>query len=602
MAAMLRGAAALQHHRGPDADGAWSIADGDWEIGLAHTRLSILDLSDAGAQPMRAAIGDAVLVYNGEIYNHAALRKDLERYPFRGHSDTETLLAGHVCAGDGFDTELRGMYAYALARPADRGLRLARDPFGMKPLFYAASEEEFVFASEVRTLLRLLPRSWRLAHGALGDYLRTGSPAEAPIVEGIAELGAGESLELRWGGDRLAWSRRSDIGLQCELRGPQTRREAVEQVRAALLDSVARHTMSDVPVGMFLSGGVDSTALLALLRQAGAGAARTFNVSFGESRFSESVQAREMAVRFDAVHEEIELTAAGLLADVPEALAAMDQPSIDGFNSYVVSRAVAGAGIKVALSGLGGDELFAGYPSFARQRALGPWRGALRAAAPIGAMLEPMLGKLSTAAGKAAGVLRTGGRPEAVHALSRRLFAPDQARRLAPDADPVPSAPLALPEDPVNAISLLEAVRYMRHTLLRDTDRMSMAHSLEVRVPFVDLEVWRVVYPLPGEWKMEAGRPKPLLLDAVGEVPDAVWNRPKMGFTLPFADWLRGEMRAEVESAFSDAAALEACGLRPDAAREVWNGFLRSPGRSRWSHPWSLFVLARWCQRQGVTI
>lgn len=414
---------------------------------------------------------------------------------------------------------------------------------------------------------------------------------------------AGQELEVSYAGERLR-VRGVERGERWRTGGatPRRREEAVEGLRAVLRESVRGHLLSDVPVGLFLSGGIDSSALLALMTETGGSAARTFTVSFGESRFSEAKQAREMAEMYGAEHHEIELTEAGLRGELPRALAAMDQPSVDGVNSYVVSKAVRGAGLKVALSGLGGDELFAGYPSFARQAKLARAGVAAKAAGLAAKAAGRVAGRRGVVWEKAGELLSSGGAPEAVYAVTRRLFPPDDAGRLLErpgDGGMAARAPFA---DGTNAMSYLELTGYMRNTLLRDSDGMSMAHSLEIRVPFVDVEVARYVLGLPGEWKL-GGRPKGLLLDAMeGRVPDYVWNRPKMGFTLPFADWMLGGLREEITAALEDREAMEACGLRREEAGRIWREYQAAPGRWRWSRPWSLFVLARWTKENGVTV
>ena len=599
------GVASLRH-RGPDAQGQFVSEAGDWEIGLGHTRLSILDLSDAGSQPMLSADGRLQLIFNGEVYNYAELRRELvEGYSFRGHSDTETIVAGMQAHGFGFSKRLRGMYAYGVVDSERRVLQLARDPFGIKPLYYYATDDVFLFASEVRTILESGLPQRRLCREAVTAYLETGSTGEyESIVAGIRSLGAGQELAVSFSGDRLrvepidkgaTWAK--------PVTTPKRRQDAVSELRELLKDSVRQHLVSDVPIGLFLSGGIDSSALLALMREVEANEIRSFTVAFRNSELSEESHARRIAAHYGAEHHEVVLSEEGLLARLPAALRGMDQPTADGVNSYIVSEGVRSAGLKVALSGLGGDEIFCGYPSFRRQVALARLGRAGQATGRAVSVMRRAFGLRDVRWEKMDDFLQTGGRPEEVYGISRRMFPPPDVAALLGVSTTDAEDTVPLPEDGTNAISHLEISRYMRNTLLRDCDVMSMAHSLEVRVPFVDVPLCRYVLSLPGEWKLNGGRQKPLLLDALGaKLPEYVWNRKKMGFTLPFAEWMLGRLRDEITETLNDKPLLEGCGLNPEVAMRIWTDFQANPGRWRWSRPWSLCVLARWCKQHGVTV
>lgn len=602
-ASVAASAGASLAHRGPDANGVYTATAGGWDLALAHARLSIIDLSDAGRQPMSSADGRLHLSYNGEIYNYPTLRAELESaYPFRGHSDTETLLAGLQLHGFDYVTRLRGMYAYGVFEPARHLLRLARDPFGIKPLYYYSSPDLFLFASEIRTLLAtgLVPR--RLSRPALTSYLQTGSvAAEETILDGVRALSPDCELEVSFAAAEL--HTRAIPRPFPAAPGPASRVTVAEELREHLKASVRRHLVSDVPVGLFLSGGIDSSALLALMREVDAGDIQTFSVVFGDNPLSEAVQARQIAAQYNATHHELELSEDRLLGDFPAALAAMDQPTMDGVNSYIVSQGVREAGLKVALSGLGGDELFGGYPSFARQASLSRWGTLARLAAPLFSVAKKTLRLEGVRWEKAHDLLAAAGNPEQVYSVSRRMFPVEDVTALLSDPAPFERPREALPADAFNAISHLELTRYMRDILLRDSDVMSMAHSIEVRVPFVDVELARFVLSLPGAWKWNPTRPKSLLLEALGHrLPEYVWNRRKMGFTLPFADWMCGRLRPEIHATFSDDTLLKSCGLQPATARRILANFLSNPARWRWSRPWSLYVLARWCAHHGVTV
>ncbi|HEU4796659.1 MAG TPA: asparagine synthase C-terminal domain-containing protein [Pyrinomonadaceae bacterium] len=389
---------------------------------------------------------------------------------------------------------------------------------------------------------------------------------------------------------------------------PDDRDQAVKQLRTELEDSVRAHLVSDVPLGVFLSGGMDSSALVALMSRVSEHRVKTFSVVFDETDLTEEQYSRVVARRFETDHCEVRLSEAELLAMLPEALVALDQPTMDGINTFVVSRSVRNAGVKVALSGLGGDELFAGYPSFRRALKFGALPEApkrvLRAAAGLGTHLL----NGSVRSQKVLQLAGSGGSAAEVYQITRQLFATAalagiknqfQVGSVAQDGDDTD-------QDVVNAISRLEMRGYMANTLLRDTDVMSMAHSLEVRVPFVDGRVVDYVLSLPGEWKLDhanAAVPKSLLADAVADLlPRDFLARRKMGFTLPFHKWMQGRLRAELSAVFDDERRLAEAGLVANGVRAVWKRFLHAPRAVGWTRPWSLFVLAEWCRINRVTL
>jgi len=605
----LRRMLAALGHRGPDDQGHVLLDHAGYRVGLAAARLAIRDLTPAGHQPMGDAAG-RLLVYNGEVYNSGALREDLDdpQAPWCSESDTEVVLRGLAREGSAFVDRLRGMFAFALWEPKAGRLLLGRDPFGIKPLYTYAANGLLLFASEVRALLAsgLVPR--RLSGDGVRSYLQFGS-VEDPLtlVDHVAALPAGHQLRLDVAGgtirtrvEPVGWSPRAGAP------SPSSRPEAVRVTRQVLEDSVAAHLVSDVPVAAFLSGGMDSAAVVALMSRASRERPRTFTVVFPDDASSEGGYARAVARALGTDHTEVPLTEDEVVRLLPEALQAMDQPTMDGLNSFVVSRAVAATGLKVALSGLGGDELFGGYPSFARttERAaiLPPVvrKATARAVAWMTAGL-PRLSKLAERLGSEGG-------PREAYQLARRLFGASDVAALVGGEAPLLKGQFlpTLPEVPDGAddftsVSLLEMGHYMRNTLLRDTDAMSMSQSLEVRVPFVDRCVVSAVLAVPSAFKVDPRRPKPLLLDALGElIPEAVWRRPKQGFTLPLERWMLSRLQPEIEGVLSDATGLSALGLDPDATRAVWRRFRRHPAWVGWTRPWSLYVLARWAERNGL--
>ena len=595
-----------QRHRGPDDQGAWSLDFERGAVAFGNTRLAIIDTSNAGHQPMLDPQTGNCITYNGEAYNFKDLSETIRLDPL-SRSDTEVVLNAYSAYGIDAFAKLRGMFALAIWDNQRRELVLARDPFGIKPLYYYASDSLLIFASELRALLATGLISRKLSRSGIDSYLAHGSVA-APltIVEGVRQLLPGHCMQVQ---ATESGTLRSTITKFANDRQvaprPENRNEAVRQLRAELEDSVRAHLVSDVPLGVFLSGGMDSSALVALMSTVSKQRPKTFSVVFGETDLSEEQHSRSIAQRFNTDHCEIRLTEDQLFELLPRALAALDQPTMDGINTFVVSRAVKDAGVTVALSGLGGDELFGGYPSFQRALKLASVpkasRQVLRAAARVGGQLlnsSVQHEKFWQLAGGKGSV-------EEVYRVSRQLFSPavlDEicAERigLTPQADVAHGSN----GDVVNTISRLELQGYMANTLLRDTDAMSMAHSLEVRVPFVDVPLIDYVLSLPGEWKLDHGSPKPLLADVVADLlPREFLARRKMGFTLPFEKWMQGQLKTQISSVFDDDIQLAEAGLQAEGVREVWRRFLRAPRAVGWSRPWSLFVLARWSQINQVT-
>jgi asparagine synthase (glutamine-hydrolysing) len=598
---------AAQRHRGPDDQGTWRLRFESGEVSLGNTRLAIIDTSSAGHQPMLDPETGNCITYNGETYNFKELSVDLRVHPW-SKTDTEVVLHAYNELGPaGFD-RLRGMFALAIWDDVKRELVLARDRFGIKPLYYYVSDQLLVFASELRALLatELFPR--KLDRSGLNSYLATGSvPAPLTMVEGVRQLPPGHYLRVKAAETgKLRHTLANFATDEHGLKRPDTRYDAVVQLRAELEESVRAHLVSDVPLGVFLSGGMDSSALVALMSQVSAQPPKTFSVVFDETELSEHAYSRAVAQRFNTDHCEIRLGEERLLEMLPDAIAALDQPSMDGINTYVVSKAVKNAGVTVALSGLGGDELFAGYPSFRRALKFAALpktsKRVLRAAASVGGSFS----QGSVRREKFWQFVGSGGSAAEVYQISRQLFPRSFLPRMSTEGHRSEKASGGAEKDVVNAISRLELEGYMANTLLRDTDAMSMAHSLEVRVPFVDAKLVDYVLSLPGEWKLDRrqnGVPKPLLADAIADLlPRDFLKRRKMGFTLPFERWLQGRLRPKISSVFQDANQLAAAGLVVDDALDVWRQFLRAPRAVGWSRPWALFVLAEWCRLNRVAM
>ncbi|HEY0761299.1 MAG TPA: asparagine synthase (glutamine-hydrolyzing) [Pyrinomonadaceae bacterium] len=591
---------AAQQHRGPDDHGVARVDFDGGEVVLGNTRLAIIDVSAAGHQPMNDPSTGNWITYNGETYNFAELRKEISA-PWQSNTDTEVVLHAYRQFGVDAFRKLRGMFALALWDNQNQTLVLARDPLGIKPLYYYVSENTFVFASELRALLASGLVARRLCAEGVDSYLAAGS-VEAPltIIDGVRQLLPGHLLQATATETHQIELTDTVFAQHSEVESEGRREEAVARLRHELEESVRLHLVSDVPLGVFLSGGMDSSALVALMSRITKQRPKTFSVVFDEAQFTEAPFSRAVAERFNTDHSEIRLSEDRLLEILPDAIASIDQPTMDGINTFVVSSAVKSEGITVALSGLGGDELFAGYPSFRRALRFDAMpalsKRVLRAASGVGQFAV----NGSVQRHKFWQLANSGGRPEDVYRISRQLFSAESVTRITGrNGHEYARNGSRADTDVVNAISRLELTGYMTNTLLRDTDAMSMAHSLEVRVPFVDTKVVDYVLSLPGEWKAP-GRtgPKPLLADALSDLlPREFLNRPKMGFTLPFENWLQGKLRGEVASVMGRTD----FGLHAQAVREVWKRFLEKPHAVGWSRPWSLYVLSKWSEINGIS-
>jgi asparagine synthase (glutamine-hydrolysing) len=609
-------------HRGPDGEGTFRSPDG--RVGLANRRLAVVDLSPAAAMPMRNASGTVWITYNGEIYNAVTLRAELEACGaiFRSASDTEVILHGYETWGIEVVERLRGMFAFAIydAREWPRGpqrLLLARDRLGIKPLYCAALPEAFAFASELKALQASGVVPGALSPAGLVGYLLFGSvPAPVTIYDGIQALEPGCVLRLAVDGSTTSlpqiqryWSFPPPAEPAAPIRDP------VGEVRALLDDAVRSHLASDVPLGAFLSGGLDSSAVVTLMRAAYSGPIRTCSMVFEEAEYSEAPYARAVARAVGAEHHERVVTADEVRKELEHVLGAMDQPTIDGVNTYFVAQTARQAGLKVALSGLGGDELFGGYSNTFQGVPL-VWR-AVRAAqrAPGGARLT-QAGLRAVASGsrwlKVAEALARPASAASAYLACRGLFTPNEVRSLVgPELWAAASAtfdPLRVINEAVGGggdvgdgwrptcegafgwVSRAELGLYTRHQLLRDTDVMSMAHGLEVRVPLLDHVLVEGVLRLPPTVHRKGVRPKALLLAALGDrLPAPIRaRRAKQGFTFPFAEWLRGPLRETCAEWDRGLAGL----LRPEAVAAVEQAW--AAGRAHWSRPWALAALGGW--------
>ena len=604
-------------HRGPDDGGYKQLALGHSAegaiAGFGFRRLSILDLSPAGHQPMvHPRTGDC-LIFNGEIYNYRKLRAELQVHgsAFRGTSDSEVLLHALSTWGEAAVSKLEGMFAFAFYDVASRRILLGRDPLGIKPLYLADLPDRVVFASEIRALLAsgLVPDEIDPA-GVAGMLAYGAVPSPRTVHARIRSLPAGcvQWIEPRGGGRTTVASPRRYWNFPDEPCRDDAA-TAANTVDRLLRDAMHRHLVADVPVGVFLSAGIDSTIIASFAREY-TPQITAFTVGFGNLTLDdETDQAATTAAALGMRHVAVQVDATLLMENWHDWLAAMDSPSIDGFNTYLISHRLAGEGVVVGLSGLGADELFGGYPCFE----WAPWLA--RCLWPLQVLPDALRGACASgleSVGRANGRMAKiadlcGGDPTlpGVTRSWRRLLSNRQIAAIG-----FPHAAVGLgrdfldagcgnlqchaDHDGFNAISRIEMTRYMADTLLRDTDCASMANSLEARVPFLDLQLVNYVSALPGRLKRSfRGQSKPLLRAACARhLTSAVARRPKTGFTLPIGDWMLGPMRGACVAAIDSLAGKP--GFDRQAVQRTWMGFVADPGRVHWSRPLALVALGQY--------
>ncbi|PKU24459.1 asparagine synthase (glutamine-hydrolyzing) [Telmatospirillum siberiense] len=552
--------------RGPDAGGCWLSGDG--RVGLGHRRLAIIDLSPRGNQPMVLPDSGTSITFNGEIYNYRELRLELEQRGrvFRSECDTEVLLHAYEEYGQQMVHRLRGMYAFAIWDPRRRGLFLARDPFGIKPLYYADDGKRVVVSSQVKALLAADGIDREPDPAGKVSFLLWGFIMEPfTLYKSIHALPAGSTMWVDTEGAHPSvrfWSaadvfRDAEAGRSVsavKFQRPEVVRDYLYEV---LSESLRSHMIADVPVGVFLSGGLDSATLVGLASEQGIGDLRTLTLGFDElkgTNADEVGHAERIASEFHTSHQSHWIGIEQFAEERHGLLAAMDQPSVDGANVYFVSKAAAGAGLKVALSGLGGDELFGSYPSFHQIPPIVHWLSPFGNTPELGRVFRRLSGPLlrQFTSPKYASLFEYGTSVEDAYLLRRGLFLPwELPGILDPEEVREGWEKLSLSarlhdctkgvSGPRTKVAALEMAIYMRNQLLRDSDWAGMAHSVEIRVPFVDQTLLTQLAPL-------LIGPSPLSKrDMVSilrnPLPDSVLNRPKTGFNAPIREWIaKGEM------------------------------------------------------------
>ncbi len=587
-APQLRAMLGKLRHRGPDGDG--TFIDERGHLGFVHARLSILDLSSAGRQPMTSGDGRWTIVFNGEIYNFRDLRAELVRdgVCFRSQSDTEVLL--EIFRRDGVSClqRLDGMFSFAIWDRDEETLFLARDALGIKPLYIWEAGGSLAFASELRAVLTASFARPQLEPQALARYLLFGSVQEPDgLLFGVKALPAGCYLVWRNGSYQINryWQ---PVYSADGPSGP----DAIAHTRTALMETVQRHMVSDVDVGLFLSGGMDSTAILSLIKLAGMDLPRTFCISFDDQVFNEGDDASRTAKHFGSEHIDYRLRPADARKMFAEFLECIDVPTCDGFNTWCISKLARQHGLKVVLSGVGGDELFGKYPSYRQVPRLmnwhrlvklaGPFRGSLVRLFDFVARRSHVLGgrtvdRLST-------FLASAGNPMCAYWAVRAFFTPKEVQILIQQYCGTSIFRIdeflaeAIPDQPSmhDSVSYLETTRYLRNQLLRDSDSMSMSHGLELRTPLVDRRLFDSINCIPAGQRLLRGRE--LLGDAIPEIPDWVTNARKRGFRFPLQEWVSCDWKDQ----FSELE--RSCPIRLET----------------WYRKWALFTLHHFLHRNQV--
>ncbi len=594
-------------HRGPDANGFFE----DGNIQLGHRRLSIIDLSDAADQPMLSDDSRYVIVFNGEIYNFRSLKAMLPDYPFKTQSDTEVILAAYTTWKKDFVHYLKGMFSLAIWDRKEEELILVRDRLGVKPLYLYVNDKCLIFASEIRSILRSGLVSPRLNTPAVKEFLAfqsIGFPLS--IIEDIHQLDAGTMLNVKNGRiyKHKYWKPIPDKNnFDFDLNDKQRMRS---EIRKRLCNAVEERLISDVPIGAFLSGGIDSSAIVGLMAEVSGQAPQTFTVGMEEASFDESYYASLVARRFGAVHHPILLKPQSLLDELPHALDMMDTPSGDGINSYIISKAVKKAGLTVALSGVGGDELFAGYPLFRRYMRFRKFDLAWNNTGWLRKQLAHVLNGHSTT-GKMERIVHFVKSPDSTieffYPECRRILTPHLLNKLTNFENSYESLvgfQLQQHRKELESLPLLSQVTvadllgYTQNTLLKDIDQMSMAVSLEVREPFFDHELVELMLVAPDTHKGHS-YPKSLLVESLGNIiPKEIVNRPKQGFVFPWSMWMKRELQSFC------AYYLKKIGERPfiksNELNKYWKRFLEGDTSVRWMEIWLFVVLEYWLEKNGV--
>ncbi len=605
-------------HRGPDDEGIKTISlEKNNILNLIHRRLAIIDTSPNGHQPMQCNVRNKNwIIFNGEIYNYKKIKALLKAsgFHFKGRSDTEVLMAAYAKWDMDFLDKIEGMFSLALWDGNKKELILAVDPLGIKPLYWAKNENGFLFCSEMIPILKTGLFDKKLDPLSLENYLTFGSvKGPSTIIKNINLLESGSFMRVNVKGDitllKKYWTPSYSKNKK------NKKHSYSDELNELMTEIMNEYLNADVSLGLFLSGGIDSTALsyFASLKKINL---NSFIVNFEEERFSEGIYAQETAKIFGLNHNETIVSSDYLKSSMHQALAALDQPSIDGMNTFTISKIIKDKSIKVALSGLGGDEIFGGYPSFTKVQLMMKIEYLLNI---LPSNIRKVVGKLwikyfdrqNLIPSKNSEVIKNRNTLLDMYLLLRQVL-PDKTRKdLLINSNNNRHSLNKFEKGIINekienlemfdALSYLETSLYCQQTLLRDSDVMGMKNSIEIRVPYLDRRVVDFVNSVPSEFKYDNKRPKSLLLDAArGNVRESIWKRPKQGFVFPMEDWFKNDLKSFGEERLFDSVKLIEIGFDFDTIKTLWNDFQSSNKRVSWSRIWSLIILSDWCERNEI--
>jgi asparagine synthase (glutamine-hydrolysing) len=586
-------------HRGPDAAGVYLNEN----ICLGHRRLSIIDTENSANQPMISSNKDWVIAFNGEIYNYVELKaNELQGATFQTESDTEVILELFVKFGTDAISKLKGMFAFTIHHIQTNETYVVRDRYGMKPLYYSVQKNGCFIASELRGLLAsdFIPK--KINRSALEEYIETQTVcAPNTLIENVQLLEAGHYLHFT----KTQTTKHCYYRLLDDTSYELTdKKSSQELLRSTMRESVMQHMRADVPFGAFLSGGIDSSLLVGLMSEVQNEKINTFQISFEEEAFDERKYAQLVAKKFNTNHHEINLKAKEFLKDIPAAISAIDFPSGDGPNTYAVSKAAKEAGITVAISGLGGDELFAGYPVFHYMQSIEK-SFLLKLSFPLRKSTSILLSNFSSnrSLRKKAELLGLKHADLAsAFPLVRKVWNANELLVRKTKHFEIENNFKFIFEKTVpllNRVSAAEIESYMQHVLLRDSDQMSMAHSLEIRVPFLDHEVVELATHLSNDLKFPTSQKKFLTETFSDLLPNEVVNRKKMGFTLPWSVWMKNELRDFTESGFQVLFDQEV--VNEKVLKIAWNKFLQGNEEKSFISFWHLSVLGHWMKNNNIS-
>ena len=596
-----------QDHRGPDFNSTYR----DDNIIISHNRLSIIDLDPQSNQPMYSHTKDLVLSYNGELYNYMALKSELKSdYPFKTQSDTEVIIASYLKWGMRMLDRFEGMFAFALWDKAKKQLFLARDRMGVKPLYFMEYDKSILFSSSCNAIIKAVSKkTFRLNKNSIQEYLNFGTVyTPSTIIDKVKAVERSHYIHIS--SESFDQFKYWEPTKQTEVDNLKYN-DITKKVNQLLLQSVEKRLIADVPVGIFLSGGIDSSTLVAASSKVAKNKVNTYSVTFDDKTYDESTYARQIADLYATNHNEIKVDPNSLLNNMEKYIKQMDHPTVDGLNSYVISNAVSNENIKVAISGAGSDELFLGYPFYklAGQFEENQWVQSF----------PPFLKKI---AGYFVKQMYTDHKGEKLASILnqkflkldyyypffRKMYSDRELNHLIPTFN-FNSSSYAFDWYQQNIgqkstwpfyskLSLLETECYLQHVLLRDADQMGMANSLEIRVPFLDHQLIEFVLSVPDKYKVGAHQ-KQLLLDSVsGWIPDEIVDRKKMGFVLPIEKWMKNELNSFCENALKELEKFKDFDLK--YVFKMWNHYLAGDPQIQWVKIWSLVILGCWSSKHKI--